>query len=298
MMGGLYKMMPQFVNQWADNPDTKPVFENFFAGLVVATMRDSEVTLNLRDAVRDLERMGTDNADVKEVYDRVKGIQDWLKKFETKAATPPAKKDTAAAAENDEVKQLKTKIQQTERVQSRGRVGTGLNAKIGPKIMPLFKSICGGKIPDYVNVGEVMAKFRTNLSEGLGQGVHDRMEQYLDGGDEQGAIKYLVQQTTDQKLTEAITKAYKSLYRTASLGSGAPKPNTTTTAPTRKGEPPVTKGVAQIAYNPKYTSIDRKATEKWAKELGVSYERLVTQNKAVLKTGKRVMWSPEAENEQ
>ncbi len=164
--------------------------------------------------------------------------------------------------------------------------------------MTIFKSVCGGKIPDHVNVGEVMTRMRSNLIEALGQSTHDRIEQYLDGGDEQGAIKYLLQQTTDQKLTDAITKAYKHLYKPSAMGAGAPKPVASATAPTRNGAPPAAKGVTQIAYNPKYQSIDRAATEKWAKEKGVSYQRLVTQNMAVLKNGKRVTWSPDAENEQ
>jgi hypothetical protein len=302
--GGIDRMMPDFVGQWADRD--KEGHDRYFGGLMVNTLRDTDFTMNLRTAIRELERMGLEDGDVKTVHDLLKANFDWIEKMKATAATPPKKKE--GAGENDQqLNRREQSIKEKEIGLARQRIGANFRRHADPKMLATLKGIYQGKIPATINKGEVMLRaLRDELGPMLGQQFEDKIRQYLEAGDEQGAIKYTLSQATDARLTEAVKKADRFLYPKAALGRrvnpGAGGGNNTRTAGganSGAGAGKADNTFTKIAYNPRPSSIDYAATDKLAKELGMSRGRnqLFSQNKAVLKSGKKVTWTKDDPDE-
>lgn len=296
---GLYKMMPSFVGEWAGKD--KASYDRYFAGVVVNTLRDTDFTYNMQTAVRELERMGLDNADVKTVHDIIKGNLDWINTLKTKASAVPEKKETAAP-DNKQLDSREEKVKQAERTQMKGRIATKFRSQIDPKMTKSLAGLYGGKIPPNVNKAEVMGRAVRHLAEAMGPAGSDKITQYLDAGDEAGAIKFVLSQASEQRIADAVEKSKNYLYgKTASAKKPDPKPDgqggkgagAGGGAGANKGQQFQT-----ITFNPKATSIDLKKSAEVAQKMGLTRNQLFTQNKAVLRSGKLVTWASDAENEQ
>jgi len=299
IQNGIYQMVPHFVDQWATRDNEG--YQRYFAGLVVNTMRDTEFTTNLRDAMREVERMGMDNEDVANIHKLLKANFDWIEKLKQKATAAPEKK-SGAAAENDDVAKEKASIQNEKRQLAVQRVGTKFRSFADPKLLGALKDINGGAIPGHVNKAEVIVKAITNLATTLGPSFSQKIDSYLSAGDEAGAIRYAQQQATDQRILDAVTKAFTYLYgkpagkkvTTAAAGGGKGKEGEGAGAGAGAGKPG---DFRAINYNPSASSIDIKKTTELAKTLGTTYTKLITQNKAVLKNGHKVTWKHDAPDE-
>lgn len=296
MQDGLFRMMPTFVEDWRGRDEDG--YQRYFGGLVVATLRDTDFVKNLDMALWKLEEMGTDDPAVKKVHDLLAGNRKWINDLDTKAKTP-AEKKTAPA--DDAISQERKQVDREKIQLATNRVITKFNQEFAPKFQKTLKTVAAGpdgKIPANVNKGEVVLRAMRNLVNTLGQSVGKRVDQYIAAKDEAGAFNYLSTQVTEKRLTEAVTEAYRYLYRTG----GAPRPNTTTADKGDKGGKGdgenAVPGFVTINYDPKASSIDVAATTKLAQSMRLSYRQLVSQNKCVLKNGKRVTWPRDAQAEQ
>jgi hypothetical protein len=306
MQDGLYRMMPTFVQDWRARDNDG--FERYFGGLVVNTVRDTGFQKNLEMAQWQLkaiesrlQKEGLDPAefgivDLKELF---AGNLKWINDLDTKAKTPPEKK---AAPVEDQVTVREKNVKAEELKLSRTRIVSKFRDTFNGKMLSELKKVSAGtdgKIPANVNKGEVLLRAMSNLAGVLGSQVERRVDQYLASKDEQGAFAYLQQQTTDKRLNEAVTKAYRYLY--GSGGAHKPKP-----APGDKGDKGAgaegggqpAAGFISINYDPKASSIDVGATTKLAQSMRLSYRQLVSQNKCVLRNGKRVTWPRDAQAEE
>jgi hypothetical protein len=289
----LYRMMPNFVEDWrARDADS---YQRYFGNLVVATLQHTKFQQNLEMALWKLEEMGLDDPGVKKLHDLFSGNLDWINKLSEKSNAAPEKKPVAA---NDEVTARERNVQQQELNISRTRVVTRFRQAFDSKMLNLLKTEAGGstgKIPANVNKSEVLLRAMNNLAKTLGTQVESRIDEYLRGKDEEGAFKYLSSQVSDKRLTTAVSQAYRYLY-----GAGAP----TQVAPKTDGKPPAAApgtpaagGFININYNPRASSVDVAATTKLAESMRLSYRQLISQNKCVLKNGKRVTWARDAQDE-
>lgn len=296
MQDGLFRMMPTFVEDWRGRDEDG--YQRYFGGLVVATLRDTDFVKNLDMALWKLDEMGTDDPAVKKVHDLLSGNRKWINDLDTKAKTP-AEKKTAAA--DDPVTQERKQVDREKLQLATNRVVTRFNQEFAPKFAKILKTVAAGadgKIPANVNKGEVILRAMKSLVNTLGQSVGKRVDQYVAGKDEEGAFKYLSTQVTEKRMTEAMTEAYRYLYR---IGGGTkPTPN----AGDKRdkdgkgaGENAVP-GFVTINYDPKASSIDVAATTKLAQSMRMTYRQIVSQNKAVLRNGKRVTWPRDAQAEQ
>ena len=294
MQDGLFRMMPTFVEDWRGRDEDG--YQRYFGGLVVATLRDTDFIKNLDMALWKLEEMGTDDPAVKKVHDLLFGNRKWINDLDAKAKAAPEKKAPAA---DDPVAAREKNVQQQELKLANTRLITRFRDTFNPKLLKSLRTIAGGtdgKVPANVNKGEVILRAMKNLVTTLGSSVGKRVDQYLEGKDEEGAFKYLSTQVTDKRMTEAVTEAYRYLYRS----HGSPKPGPVRDKDNNggKGGENAVPGFVTINYDPKASSIDVAATTKLAQSMRLSYRALVSQNKAVLKNGKKVTWPRDAQAEQ
>jgi|SRR5579863_1500206 len=301
IQNGLYSMMPNFVGEWARR-DTES-YERYFLPLVMATFSQSGVEEQIKYAMYELNRMGLDNADVKSVYDKIKAVSDWADGAKNKIKEPPKKKEAVPGPDAKTQEKL-ARAEQIEKQQAISRVGSQVNTQKGPMMTRALTAHFGGKIPEYVNRGEVISRARLELANMLGKAYSDRLDQYIAAGDEAGAVKYTLQQVTEQRIQKAVERAAKYLYGNATLGSqggsGGQQPGVKPGAKPGAGgvKPGGTPGITTLKYNPKGASLDLAASDKWAKELGISRSRLFTSNRAVVKGKGRCAWAPDAEPEE
>lgn len=301
VQGGLFKMAPEFIGQWSKRDPEG--YERFFLPIVLATLRDSGVEDIIRYSLRDLQRMGMDNADVKALYDQLKPASDWLDTNKEKIRKPPEKKPQAQT-EDPKTQERLNRAEQIERSQALGRVGSQVNTTKGPAMSKALAAHFGGKIPGYVNKGEVIVRARVELAKLLGRGYSDKLDQYMESGDEAGAIKFTLQQITEQRIQTAVERAAKYLYGQPTLGSNSRNQQGGGNNNQNQGQRGAgkagagTPGVTTLKYNPRPTSIDLAASDKWAKELGISRSRLFTSNRAVVKGKGRCTWAQDAESEE
>lgn len=291
MQAGLYKMMPNFVGEWQQRDNDG--YQRFFAGLVAATLRDTGFSKNLEMAMWQLQRMGLDDADVKGIHDLFAGNLKWINDLSEKATAAPAPKTNAApdaaAVERQQI--------ETERLQmSRERFAKRFRELYDGRMLGALRTLAGGKIPADVNSREVLARAFRDLSITLGDSFADRIHEYLAAKDEQGAIKYLQTMVTDKKITEAVTKAQRYLY--PGMGKQQQPAAKDKDRPGAGGQPNPAAGFVTINYNPHPRNIDLAASDKLAKSLHISRAQLFMQNKAVLRNGKKVQWSQDAEREE
>lgn len=294
IQNGLFSMMPGFVADWRDRDSEG--YNRYFGGMVVSTLRDSNFQQNLDMALWKLEEMGVDDPAVKKVHDLLAGNRKWITDLDVKAKAAPEKK---VAPADDPVAREKQQIA-TEKLQlARGRIVSQFRQNFDSKMLAELKKVSAGadgKIPGNVNRPEVILRAMSNLAKTMGSQVESRVDQYLQSKDEEGAFKYLSSQVTEKRLNEAVTKAYRYLY-----GSGGTAARTTTTT-TEKGKdggtPPPQTGFVTINYDPKASSIDYAKTDALAKSMNTTRQKLIGQNKAVLKNGKRVTWPRDAQAEQ
>lgn len=296
MQTGLFKMMPTFVEDWRGRDEDG--YQRYFGGLVVATLRDTDFVKNLDMALWKLDEMGTDDPAVKKVHDLLSGNRKWINDLDTKAKTPPEKK---AAAADDPVTAREKNVQAQELKLSQTRLTTKFRSTFDPKMLSTLKSVAAGtdgKIPANVNRAEVVLRAMKNLIGTLGNQVGKRVDDYLAGNDEEGAFKYLQTQVTDKRITEAVTSAYRYLYKNNGVGGTKPTPAGDKGKEGKEGGGGAPAGFVTINYDPKASSIDVAATTKLAQTMRLTYRQLVSQNKCVLRNGKRVTWVREAQAEQ
>lgn len=300
IQSGIYNMMPDFIGQWAKR-DVEG-YERFFLPIVLATFAQSGGEDQLRYALYELNKMGLDNADVKSVHDKIKAVSDWLDTNKTKLKTAPDKRPPQQT-EDPKTKERLARADQIEHREAIGRVGTQVNQQRGPAMTKALTAYFNGKIPPYVNRGEVLSRARLELAKLLGKSYSDKLDQYMGAKDEAGAIKFTLGQITDSRVQTAVERAAKYLYGQATLGSKPNNGNQPARRPNANGgegnnRRPNAPGVSTIKYNPHSSSIDLALSDKWAKELGIPRNRLFLSNRAVLKGGKRVTWDKDAEPEQ
>lgn len=289
----LYRMMPNFVEDWRARDAES--YQRYFGNLVVATLQQTKFQQNLEMALWKLEEMGLEDPNVKRLHDLFSGNLQWIKDLHEKSNKPPEKK---APAPDSEVTQRERNVQQQELNLSRTRVVTRFRQAFDSKMLNLLKTEAGGstgKIPANVNKAEVLLRAMGNLAKTLGSQVENRVDEYLRGKDEEGAFKYLSSQVSEKRLATAVSQAYRYLY-----GAGAPTqaaPKNTEQAKPAAGEPAAGNFIT-INYNPKASSVDVAATTKLAASMRMSYRQLISQNKCVLKSGKRVTWARDAQDEE
>lgn len=292
----LYRMMPTFVQDWRERDGDG--YERYFGGLVVATLRDTDFVKNLDMALWKLDEMGTDDPAVKKVHDLLSGNREWINKLDTKAKTPAEKK---AAPADDAVTQERKQVDREKIQLATNRVITRFNQEFAPKFTKILKTVAAGadgKIPANVNKGEVILRAMKGLINTLGQSVGKRVDQYVAGKDEEGAFKYLSTQVTEKRMTEAMTEAYRYLYRTGGGTRTVPAAGDKGDKGGKGGGESAPPGFVTINYDPKPSSIDWAKTDALAKSMRLSRRQLISQNKCVLTNGKRVNWPRDAQAEQ
>jgi hypothetical protein len=291
---GLYKMMPHFLQEWSQRD--MGAYERFFGSVFVATLRDSGAADGIRYALRDLQRLGLENAEIKDVYDQLKNVSDWMDNLR-KRISAPVESPKAPAQEDHKLSERERTVAQRERGLAVQRIGSEFNRIKVPEMLKVLASHYGGKVPAYVNRGEVVNHARHELVKILGSSYSQKLDRYMEAGDEVGAVKFTLQQVTEQRIRHAIERAAKYLYGQPTLGSKTRKTDGAAKAQSGAGTRQNPPGVTTIRYNPRPASIDLTLSDKWARELGISRSRLFTSNRAVLKGGKRVTWSADAEDE-
>lgn len=291
VQAGLYKMLPHFVNEWSSRDNDG--YQRYFAGLVDATLRDTKFAQNMEMALWKLEEMGTDDPSVKKIHDLLSGNMKWMNDLKAKSTAAPVAKETPEA--DAKLTAREQTVKQRERSMSMSRVARTTRGFADPKMLSILGNLYGGKIPANVNKAEVMLRSVRNLAVIMGKPVNDKIGQYLDAGDEDGAAKYMTSQMTDHRLTKAVEDAKNYLYGKSVLG-GTPA----AAAAAAPGARPAAKPsqFMSINYDPKSSSIDWTKTDALAKELNLSRRQLISQNKCVLRNGKKVTWPRGAELEQ
>jgi hypothetical protein len=246
--------------------------------------------------LRDLQRLGLDNAEIKDVYDQLKNVSDWMDNLRRRVSAP-AEPPKAPSSDDGKLSERERTVAERERWQAVLRIGSEFNRVKRPEMLKALAAHYGGKVPAYVNRGEVINRARHELVKILGPSYSQKLNRYMEAGDEAGAVKFTVQQVSEQRIQHAIERAAKYLYGQPTLGSKKHKTDGSAKAQSGAGTRQNPPGVTTIRYNPRPASLDLTLSDKWARELGISRSRLFTSNRAVLKGGKRVTWSADAEDE-
>jgi hypothetical protein len=297
---GLKAVMPAALDNWA-NVDADG-YDRHMAGVAYSTLNGSGIPTDLQLAYSLLEQYDLDkNPPLKRILGILAKSYNWIGNLGKFAAEKPA---AAAGAGKQGIKDTKLtereqRVAASERKQTISTISTNFQSFTTPKFESHLKDLFKDKaIPAHVNKQEVYKRAIANVFLVLGaggnaaKGIKSQFEKkydaYLDNGDQQGALKFL-QSRAEPLMADAVSKAYKWLYRGESSGkgngAGAGKGNAAAAA--GKGGNAAAGdgsnadgGFVLIGYDPKPSSIDRSKTTN----------AMIFKNQAILKSGKRVTW--------
>lgn len=259
------KLMPVGIGKWAQaDPEG---YQRTMSGIVHSTLINSRLDTQLMllsDAV--------DSGNKEKALGLLKGIEDWMGKLDETAKSVPQPETAKQPSELDQRQQQLDERESALFNQSlAGEYASWQTAQIKSQLAKLRP----GKPIDPERYEIFEDRVRREVSKMVDPDFQAKFEALYNQKDKDGCLK-LSKAQTDKHLSKAVTKVHALLF------PGAQKKSATPTNGNGQQSKPAEQGWTKILQRPTRDEINR--------ERGATTDDMILAGKAILKSGKRVMW--------